>query len=319
MIFSLFAFRFTFEALDPVFFPPGAAGNAFRGAFGHILRRMACHPACLSPSVCEVRNQCAYARVFEPACLDGPSGLADAPRPFVVRAGALDGQSYRAGEAFSIDVHIFDLHEPIVAYFILAFHQLAGSGIGAERGRIRLTNVCALDATRQPGARIYDADAAGKSSFVNRAFGDPLSLPLDPLENAESQTLTLRFITPTELKSDGKILREAPFGIVFARARDRIATLGALYGAGPIEIDFRGMAERAARVAVAGSTLRWESHRRKSSRTHQVHPLGGFIGEVCYQGNMAEFIPFLKAASWAGIGRQTVWGKGALEIGESVK
>ena len=31
--FRLFAFRFTFEVLDPVFFAPGAAGNAFRGAF----------------------------------------------------------------------------------------------------------------------------------------------------------------------------------------------------------------------------------------------------------------------------------------------
>jgi hypothetical protein len=121
------------------------------------------------------------------------------------------------------------------------------------------------------------------------------------------------------LKSDGNILRDAPFGIVFARARDRIATLSALYGAGPIEIDFRGMAERAARVGISGSTLRWESHRRRSSRTHQIHPLGGFTGEVCYQGNMAEFIPFLRAASWAGIGRQTVWGKGAIEIGESAK
>jgi hypothetical protein len=317
MIFSLFAFRFTFEALDPVFFPPGAAGNAFRGAFGHILRRIACQPDCPSPRVCEVRDQCAYARVFEPACLDGPSGLADAPRPFVVRAGALDGQSYQSGEAFWIDVHIFDLHEPIVAYFVLAFHQLAASGIGAERGRIRLIHVCALDAARCPGARIYDADADGNRSLTVAALttlGDLLSLPLDPLEDAGPQSLTLRFITPTELKSDGKILREAPFGIVFARARDRVATLSALYGSGPIEIDFRGMAERAALVGVASSTLRWESHKRRSSRTQQVHPLSGFIGEVRYQGNMAEFIPFLRAASWAGIGRQTVWGKGAVEI-----
>src|SRR5205085_10040271 len=161
MVFSLFAFRFTFEALDPVFFPPAAAGNAFRGAFGHILRRVACDPACLSPDACTVRDRCAYARVFEPACLSGPSGLADAPRPFVVRASALDGQSYPSGETFAIDVHIFDLHEPPIAYFVLAFHQLAESGIGAQRGRIRLIHVYALDAGRRPAACIYDAETAG--------------------------------------------------------------------------------------------------------------------------------------------------------------
>src|SRR5205085_3932965 len=122
------------------------------------------------------------------------------------------------------------------------------------------------------------------------------------------------FITPTELKSDGSILREAPFEIVFARARDRISTLCALYGAGAIEIDFRGMAERAARVHIAHSALEWESHSRKSSRTHRVHPLSGFTGEVCYHGDLAEFIPFLSAACWAGIGRHTVWGKGEIEV-----
>ena len=74
----------------------------------------------------------------------------------------------------------------------------------------------------------------------------------------------------------------------------------------------------ASRFGVAGSTLEWESQSRKSSRTHQVHPLGGFVGEVRYRGDMAEFIPFLRAASWAGIGRQTVWGKGAVEIVEIV-
>jgi hypothetical protein len=234
----------------------------------------------------------------------------------VVRAGALDGQSYRSGEAFSIDVHIFDLHEPIVAYFVLAFHQLAGSGIGAERGRIRLIHVCALDATRGPGPA-SDADTAG-FSFKPVALGIRFR-SRSTRWNPPVHKLDPPFHNPNGVEERWKHPARRS-GIVFARARTVHRDLEApLYGAGPIEIDFRGMAERAARVAVAGSTLRWESHRRKSSRTHQVHPLGGFIGEVCYQGNMAEFIPFLKAASWAGIGRQTVWGKGALEIGESVK
>jgi hypothetical protein len=293
--FRLFAFRFTFEALDPVVFPPGAAGNAFRGAFGHIFRRIACVPECASVATCPIREQCAYARMFEPVCTGGPSGLADAPRPFVMRAWNLDGKSYQPGESFCIDVHIFDLQAPAAEYFERAFQQLAENGIGANRRRIRLLQVCGLDAQR----RATEAR-------------EPIALSLDHLPSADPQFLSLRFLTPTELKSDGEIVREPPFQVVLARARDRIATLSSLYGGGPLELDFRGMSERAAAVRTVSSNLRWESGQRKSSRTHQVHPLDGFIGEVTYQGRISEFLPFLEAAYWTGIGRQTVWGKGTV-------
>jgi hypothetical protein len=29
---------------------------------------------------------------------------------------------------------------------------------------------------------------------------------------------------------------------------------------------------------------------------------------------MGEFMPYLRAAKWVGIGRQTVWGKGVIEV-----
>jgi hypothetical protein len=223
--------------------------------------------------------------------------MSDAPRPFVMRAGNLDGKSYQPGESFFIDVHIFDLAAPAAEYFERAFQQLAENGIGANRRRIRLLSVRGLDADRRATAR-----------------RDPIELSLDPIPADGSRVLTLRFVTPTELKSDGVIVHDPPFGVVLARARDRVATLSSLYGEGPLALDFRGMAERAAGVQTVSSNLRWESRQRKSSRTHQVHPLGGFIGEVTYRGGMEEFVPFLEAAYWTGIGRQTVWGKGTVEI-----
>lgn len=309
MTFRLFAFRFTFEAVDPVFFPPGSAGNAFRGAFGHIFRRIACAPGCQEARSCDVRDQCAYARLFEPACLDGPSGLTDAPRPFVVRAGALDGQFFQPRSLFSIDIHIFDLHDPAVAYFVLAFRELARDGIGAERGRVKLVRVCSLDAGRRTGICVYQS-----GRFLTRDHPDAIHLSLERWEIRQTQPVTVRFVTPTELKSDGTVLHDAPFGVVLARARDRVATLSELYGDGHLDLDFRGMAERASWVKTVASSLRWESHQRRSSRTHQTHPISGFVGEVSYEGDMGEFLPFLRAAYWTGIGRQTVWGKGAVDL-----
>jgi len=52
---------------------------------------------------------------------------------------------------------------------------------------------------------------------------------------------------------------------------------------------------------------------RRSSRTGQVHSIGGFVGEAEYEGELDEFICFLRVVKWTGVGRQTVWGKGVIE------
>ena len=206
-------------------------------------------------------------------------------------------------------MHIFDLREPAVAYFVLAFHQLAREGIGAGRGRIHLIRVCSLDAARRVGICIYRS-----GQFLTKDPSDWIELSLEPWELKEHKPVVLRFVTPTELKCDGGILQDAPFGVVLARTRDRIATLSELYGGGRLDLDFSGLAERAAHVKTVSSSLSWESYQRRSSRTRQTHPLSGFVGEVTYEGEMGEFLPFLKAAYWTGIGRQTVWGKGAVDL-----
>ena len=88
----------------------------------------------------------------------------------------------------------------------------------------------------------------------------------------------------------------------------------ALHGAGPLEIDFRGMGERAAAVRMVRCELRRVESVRRSSKTEQTHPLSGFMGEAEYEGDLAEFLPYLEAARWTGVGRQTVWGKGVIEV-----
>jgi hypothetical protein len=54
--------------------------------------------------------------------------------------------------------------------------------------------------------------------------------------------------------------------------------------------------------------------RRHSSRTGQTHGIGGFTGFAEYEGNLAEFLPWLEAAGATGVGRQAVWGKGEIRL-----
>ena len=124
----------------------------------------------------------------------------------------------------------------------------------------------------------------------------------------------VRFVTPTELKSAHQVVERPEFGILFGRLRDRISTLRTLYGSGPLEIDFRGMGERAAAVSITRCDLQWKEVDRHSSRSRQSHPLGGFLGAVEYQGELGPFLPYLALGRWVGVGRHTVWGKGEVQI-----
>jgi hypothetical protein len=124
----------------------------------------------------------------------------------------------------------------------------------------------------------------------------------------------VRFTTPTELKH-GQLLATRPeFAVLFGRIRDRLSTLRALYGAGALEIDFKTLGERAALVKLTSLRLEFSEAERRSAKTGERHPLGGFVGEAEYEGDLGEFVPYLRAARWVGVGRQTVWGKGVLEF-----
>ena len=118
------------------------------------------------------------------------------------------------------------------------------------------------------------------------------------------------FLTPTELKPSGS----PEFSILIARCRDRVSTLRTLYGPGPLPIHFRRLGEDAAKIRMLHEDLRYQYFERHSSRTGQTHPLGGFTGEARYEGLLDEFVPYLRAAEFTGVGRHTVWGKGAISV-----
>jgi hypothetical protein len=233
--------------------------------------------------------------MFEPTAIaGGPSGLSDWPRPFVFRATHLDGCTISAGASFYFDLNLFDMSHPAIAYLVQAFAELGREGLGPGRGRAELVNVS------HRGQVLQDNP-------------EPLVLSLDPPDERIERVI-VRFLTPTELKSGQQKAARPEFGILASRIRDRLSTLRELYDEGPLAIDFRGFGERAARVHLTRCELAQVDVARRSSRTTQVHSIGGFVGEAEYDGDVTEFIPYLHVAQWTGVGRQTVWGKGEVRI-----
>ena len=125
--------------------------------------------------------------------------------------------------------------------------------------------------------------------------------------------LRIEFLTPTEITGGEQVVARPEFATLLARAREPVRALRSLYGEGPLPIDFRASSARGSSPhdALRPSPRPGE---QRSGRTGQVHPLGGFVGVAEYEGELGEFIPLVKAAEWTGVGRQTVWGKGATRV-----
>lgn len=256
LLLALERLRARFQAVDTVRFAEGMAGNTIRGALGTRLASNA----------------------FAPKSAGGPSGLADPPRPFVVRASRLDGQVVEAGAAFSFDIHLFaSTHREEFHHALGQLDRLAG-------GRIHLLT--------------FD--------------GEPIAIDTAP--SLEARRVSIDFTSPAELKSGERIAERPEFPVLFARLRDRISTLRSLYGPGPLDIDFRVMADRAAGVTMSRCDIRTVERTRRSTRTGRSHSIGGFTGHAEYEGDLTEFIPYLRAGEWTGVGRQTTWGKGAYRV-----
>ncbi len=217
--------------------------------------------------------------------IDGarPSGLAHPPGAFVLRAAHLDGMRLTVGEDFHFDLNVFLPDARLIDTLNGRMTEWASTGLGPRRGRADLR----------------------RSDY--REVRIPLTTGA-PISNC-----SLLFRTPTDLKGNSS-RDEIPFGVLFARVRDRVATLSSLYGEGVPAVDYQAMGERAAAVRTVSSNLIYQEVFRRSSRTGAVHSIGGIVGDTAYAGDLTEFHPWLCAAQWTGIGRHTVWGNGALEI-----
>lgn len=260
--------RYQFRTLENVHFGAAGAANDIRGALGWNLRRL---------------SESGYDRLFQPRAQKGPSGLADRPRPFVLRASHLDGKLIPAGSLFQVDVHLFQTGAADSLREALA--EIATRGIGVGRGK----------------AEVVDVES------------HPIRIDLG-LPAGDLSRVRVEFVTPTELKSEGVVVHRPDFAVLFSRVRDRVATLTRLYGEGALNADFAGSGERARAVSTEACSLQHVHRTRRSSRTGETHELGGFTGEAIYSGELGEFWPWLEAAQWTGVGRHTVWGKGQIRL-----
>jgi CRISPR/Cas system endoribonuclease Cas6 (RAMP superfamily) len=147
------------------------------------------------------------------------------------------------------------------------------------------------------------------------------ALPTPDTRQPTPALLTVRFLTPTLLRADGKVIHRPEFHHLFKRVRDRINSLSTFFGDGPLDADFRGLGERAEKVRTLSSKIEWVERFRTSSKTHQRHELSGFVGECTFElperdseiCNL-ELLEWLICGELLHAGKHAAWGNGWYEV-----
>lgn len=145
---SLGVFRFVLAPQERLALPALNKSNTLRGGFGHAFRRLCCIPQCNDAQNCPIAVTCPYKAIFEPSPPTNSDRLSknqDIPRPFVFRAPQSGKTHFERGDFFEFDLVLLGRALEFVAYFVLAFRELASNGFGLNRARCTLRQAHSLN------------------------------------------------------------------------------------------------------------------------------------------------------------------------------
>lgn len=314
--------RFSATAVTPLELDD-QAGASIRGAVvGGLWDKFCANKAAPRCADCPLVRVCPVAALVAPMRDDGESGGAQRPRPYVVRPPLGTARRYARGDAFSFGIGLIGPAAHLFPYVFMAAQEIERSGLGrrlpqngGQRGTLRIEAIAAFNPLTGDEQPLY-------------THGHPhVQTPGQPIDAADvlaaaaalpSKRLTLQFHTPLRLteKQDGKTRLVRTFGLrpFFARLAWRLDELAQAYGGGTAISPYQHLPELLEQARVSHDQTRWVDVVSYSSRTHGKTPIGGLVGSVTVEGDLAPLRELLVWGSLIHAGKNAVKGDGYYSI-----
>ncbi|MCE7915025.1 MAG: CRISPR system precrRNA processing endoribonuclease RAMP protein Cas6 [Nitrosomonas sp. PRO4] len=297
------SYRFYFDTDHSVRLPD-YPGSAWRGAFGHALKRTVCVVRNTPCQQCLLKQACAYSYIFEtppPAGTKKMRKYTATPHPFVFRFTAAKSST----QEFSFDMNLFGHGQRFFPYIVHAMCMAGQDGVGGNRQPFRLSRVDAIDFQGQPITVYQEAELRSQP---------PLQSP--PLPEMPEK-INIIFHSPVRIKQDNKNLAAGhfSFGALFGSLLRRISMISYFHTDVPLETDFASLTAAARNVQFSAQNLHWYDWTRYSSRQKTEMQMGGLLGSISLnmQG-LEDFWPYLWLGQWTHVGKGTSMGMGAYTI-----
>lgn len=298
----LSSYRFYFDTVHPVRLPD-YPGSAWRGAFGHALKKAVCVVRNTPCDQCLLKQACAYSYVFEtppPADTEKMRKYTATPHPFVFRFATQPSTG-----KFSFDMNLFGHGQRFFPYIVHAMQTAGQNGIGGNRQPFLLKKIDAVDFHGQPVTVYQEGELRNQP---------PLQIP--PLPEMPEK-ISITFHSPVRIKQDNKNLTAAHFnfGALFGALLRRISMIRYFHTDTPLETDYARLAAAAKNVQFSEQNLRWYDWTRYSSRQQTEMQMGGLLGTVNLEmKGLEDFWPYLWLGQWTHVGKGTSMGMGAYTI-----
>jgi len=333
--FKLAQFQFFLKSLDSLYLPE-YKGSTLRGAFGHAFKKVVCVNREKACSSCLLKGKCVYSYVFETPPPPDTSKMRKypfAPHPFVITPPLEGKRQYRKDERLCFELTLIGKSIDYLPYFIYTFDEMGRIGIGKARGKYHLEEVRAIETGERSKGKGQREELvySGKDKILHNNFhvivGEDL-LAFDLASKLSSSafslspstfhpspfTLHLSFLTPTRLKFDGRLSPKLEFHILIRNLLRRISLLSYFHCDKELDLDFRGIIEKAREISVKKSNLIWIDWERYSNRQGTTMKMGGFTGSVAFQGDLEPFLPFLLLGEYIHVGKGTSFGLGKYKM-----
>src|SRR3990172_8222678 len=294
-------FILTVTARDSISLPP-YKGSTFRGGFGNAFKGIVCIGRNKECETCLLKSRCIYVYIFEtppPEDTVIMRKYRTAPHPFVIEPPMSPRFTERNGNPLADTKTIFEPGEKLslgliligkaidsLPYFIYTFEELGNSGIGKGRGRYSLDGVYT---GKDNSELIY-------SSTDKKLKGSVKPETVRESSGGNGHTLSLSFLTPTRIVYEEHLVDHPEFHMMIRNLLRRIAHLSYFHCEGDSsEFDFRGFIQRAMAVTIKEKSIEWYDWERYSARQDTRMKLGGFVGDITFEGDLGEFIPYIQA------------------------
>lgn len=256
--------------------PPYFIGSQIRGTFGYALKKVTCINPTYSCEGCFATSNCLYHQFYE-----------EKNSYHKYRLDFELGKDY-----YDFSFYLFEEVCEKLPYVISAIHMmLTQNGLGKEKIKYEVFEMFVNDEScMQNGKIILPKEFTKRFQIINR------------FEN-----IKLKLVTPLRIKKDNRFLRSDEIelhSLINSIYQRQMKLLGRDFKKFPYEI----------KCEIINKELQYKELTRLSNRQNVTMNMGGIIGEIELKNLNKECYEVLKLGELLGVGKQTVFGLGKIEM-----
>ncbi|MGC8555266.1 MAG: CRISPR system precrRNA processing endoribonuclease RAMP protein Cas6, partial [Candidatus Acidulodesulfobacterium sp.] len=324
-------FNFEIKAENDAFLPE-YKGSTFRGVFGHIFKDIMCISHTGECNSCSFDKVCMFKKIFDsppPTNSQKLRNYSAVPHPYVIEPPLDQKNFYKKDEIIRFSLILIGQAISLFPYFAYSFGLAGKKGIGRQKkGKFIITKI------------INDKDKELLYYYKNdelKSINDSYSIQdFIPENKDESFSVNLKFITPTRIMFNEKLVSKPEFHMFVRNTLRRISNLNYFHClnqnvqsdnyinannhaiendlmSADFELDFNRYIEKSMSV-ISKKSLKWYSLDRYSNRQKTHMKLSGFIGDLSFEKVPFEYLWIIKLGELVHIGKNTTFGHGKYSI-----